>query len=644
VDTTVSDPLVGQVLDGRYHVGPRLARGGMAVVYEAHDNRLDRTIALKVMHATLADDEEFVTRFIREAHSAARLSHPNVVAVYDQGADQGHVFLAMELVRGRTLRDLIRTQGHLSPRQTLEVLEPVLAALGAAHQAGLIHRDVKPENVLLSDDGRVKVADFGLARAVTGANSHTTTSGILMGTVAYLSPEQVTRGVADPRSDVYAAGILLFEMLTGVKPYDGDTAIQVAYRHVHDDVPAPSSLVPGLPAELDHLVSRATSRDPDQRPADARRFHAEVVAARRAMSEGELDTVGPGLAAMSGQPDQTLVVDLNARTASAATGAGGASGARRGDTGPLDGSSGAVGGVRKRRSKGPLALLVVLAVTVLLSGAAWVVAEGPLSKTTTPSLLGLTEAQAAAKADKSGLATTVTGYLFSEVVPAGRVVRTDPGRGEDVDKDGTVGLFLSKGPERYAVPNVVGRTETVARSMIEDGHLTVGTPERHYSSKVPEGSVISTDPAAGEELKRNQVVALVVSDGPEPVAVPNVVGQPGDQAKAAVIDAQLEPRVREKFNETIPAGIVISQSPEGGGGRTAGKNSVLRLVVSKGPPLVVVPEVTGKNVSEAQALLTAAGFPSTVSAFPGGPGTVLRQDPGGGDKQPKGTNVTLYVF
>jgi serine/threonine protein kinase len=318
VDTTVSDPLVGQVLDGRYHVGPRLARGGMATVYEAHDNRLDRTIALKVMHPTLADDEEFVTRFIREAHSAARLSHPNVVAVYDQGADQGHVFLAMELVRGRTLRDLIRTQGHLSPRQTLEVLEPVLAALGAAHQAGLIHRDVKPENVLLSDDGRVKVADFGLARAVTGANSHTTTSGILMGTVAYLSPEQVTRGVADPRSDVYAAGILLFEMLTGVKPYDGDTAIQVAYRHVHDDVPAPSSLVPGLPAELDHLVARATSRDPDLRPADARRFHAEVVAARRAMSEGELDTLGPALAAMTSQPDQTLVVDLNARTASGA--------------------------------------------------------------------------------------------------------------------------------------------------------------------------------------------------------------------------------------------------------------------------------------------------------------------------------------
>ena len=620
------------MLDGRYHVGPRLARGGMAVVYEAHDNRLDRTIALKVMHPTLADDEEFVTRFIREAHSAARLSHPNVVAVYDQGADQGHVFLAMELVRGRTLRDLIRTQGHLSPRQTLEVLEPVLAALGAAHQAGLIHRDVKPENVLLSDDGRVKVADFGLARAVTGANSHTTTSGILMGTVAYLSPEQVTRGVADPRSDVYAAGILLFEMLTGVKPYDGDTAIQVAYRHVHDDVPAPSSLVPGLPAELDHLVARATSRDPDLRPADARRFHAEVVAARRAMSEGELDTLGPALAAMNSQPDQTLVVDLNSRTAT---------GARRGDTGPLQ-TSGGVHGVRARRSKGPLALLLILAVAAVLSGAAWLVAAGPLSKTTTPGLVGLTRAEAAATAHKSDLSTHVQGYRFSEVAPVGEVVATDPGRGEKVDKKGTVELFLSKGPERYAVPSVVGRTEDFARTTIEDTHLTVGTAERHYSSKVAEGSVIATKPAAGVELKRDQVVVLVISDGPEPVAVPNVVGQAVDQAKAAVIDAGLEPQVREKFDETVPAGTVISQSPEGN--RTAGKGSVRKLVVSKGPPLVLVPDVVGKSVAEATQIIQGEGFQVSVSDFPGGSDTVLNQSPNAGDKAPKGSVVTLYSF
>ena len=627
---------MGRVLDGRYQVGGKLARGGMATVYEAHDNRLDRTIALKVMHPSLADDEEFVSRFIREAHSAARLSHPNVVAVYDQGADQGNVFLAMELVRGRTLRDLINEYGHLGPRLALEVIEPVLAALGAAHQAGLIHRDVKPENVLLSDDGRVKVADFGLARAITEASSHTTTSGVLMGTVAYLSPEQVTRGVADERSDVYAAGILLYEMLTGRKPYDGETAIQVAYRHVHDDVPPPSALVPGLPAELDHLVARATNRDPDKRPADARRFLVEVVAARRSMSDTELDNaaaapVAPLAAAvgMPNQPDHTLVVDLNQRSASPA---------RRGDTGPL----GAPPTPKPaRRSRGPLALLVVLALALVLSGAAWFYAAGPLSKTTTPSLIGMTQAKAAATARQSGLTTKVTGSAFSEVVAKGLVVNTDPARGEDVDKGGVVGLVLSKGPERYPVPDVAGRTEDFARSTIEDGHLTVGNVTRRFSSKVDEGSVISTNPKAGTQAKPDQAVAMVVSKGPEPVAVPNVVGQPVDQAKEAVSAAGLRPSVTEKYDEKVPDGTVISQSPKSG---SADKNSELALVVSKGPPLVEVPGVIGHNVTEAQQMVVDAGLVPNVNQLPGGPGTVLNQSPGGGDKKPKGSTVTLYVF
>jgi serine/threonine-protein kinase len=306
------------------------------------------------------------------------------------------------------------------------------------------------------------------------------------------------------------------------------------------------------------------------------------------------------------------------------------------------GASGGVHAVRARRSKGPLALLLILAVAAVLSGAAWLVAAGPLSKTTTPSLVGLTRAEAAATAQKSGLSTHVQGYRFSEVAPVGEVVATDPSRGDKVDKNGTVQLFLSKGPERYAVPSVVGRTEDFARNTIEDNHLTVGTAERRYSSKVAEGSVIATKPAPGTELKRDQVVVLVISDGPQPVAVPNVVGAPVDQAKAAVIDAGLEPQVREKFNETVPAGTVISQSPEGS--TTAGKGSVLKLVVSKGPPLVDVPDVKGKNVTEAQALITAAGLVPSVQQLPGGPGTVLNQNPGGGDRQPKGSTVTLYVF
>ncbi len=631
MDTTVTDALVGQLLDGRYRVERRHARGGMATVYEAHDDRLDRTIALKVMHPSLAEDEEFVSRFIREARSAARLSHPNVVSVYDQGADQGHVYLAMEMVRGQTLRDLIRARGHLSPRQTLEVLEPVLAALGAAHAAGLIHRDVKPENVLLSDDGRVKVADFGLARAVTGASSHTTTSGVLMGTVAYLSPEQVTKGTADPRSDVYAAGILLYEMLTGSKPYDGDTAIQVAYRHVHDDVPPPSAAVPGLAAELDHLVARATSRDPDQRPADARVFLSEVAAARRAMSDGELDVLGPALASVTGLPDHTLVVDLTQRTP--------ATRARRGDTGPLSPPPGARGG--RRRSRGPIALAVVLALAVLLSGLAWFVAYGPLSKTTTPSLLNLTQAQAAAKAEQAGLSVRRAGFGFSEVVAKDLVLRTDPKGGSPVDKGGTIGLTLSKGPERYAVPDVVGKTEDVARGALQDTHLAASV-ERRHSLTVPEGSVVSVDPASGTELKRDEAVTLVVSQGPKPVAVPNVTGAPLDQAKAALADVGLKPGITQKYDETVAEGVVISQDPTAPG--TADKGSTVQIVVSKGPPLVEVPSVTGKNVTEAQALIAAAGLVPSVQQLPGGPGTVLNQSPNGGDKKPKGSTVTLYVF
>ncbi|HEX6935586.1 MAG TPA: Stk1 family PASTA domain-containing Ser/Thr kinase [Actinomycetes bacterium] len=628
MDTTVKDPLVGLVLDGRYRVESRLARGGMATVYEAHDSRLDRTIALKVMHPSLAEDDEFVSRFIREAHSAARLSHPNVVAVYDQGADQGHVFLAMELVRGRTLRDLIREHGHLSPRQALEVLEPVLAAIGAAHQAGIVHRDVKPENVLLSDDGRIKVADFGLARAVTGNTSHTTASGVLMGTVAYLSPEQVERGVADPRSDVYAAGILLYEMLTGLKPYDGETAIQVAYRHVHDDVPAPSDLVPSLPRELDALVARATNRDPDARPADARRMLTEVSAIRRQLSDGELDTLGPALAAIPAPTDKTLVVDLRES----------AGPARRGDTGPLSGPPAT--GPRRPRSKGPLALLLVLVLAVGLSGFAWLYAA-VLSQTTTPGLLKLTQAEAAAEARKSGLSVKVTGTDFSETVPEGRVLDTDPDPGDGIDKGGTVGLTMSKGPERYAVPDLEGRTEEVARRMIEETNLTVGSTTRRYSGKIEKGSVISTDPAAGTEVKPDTAVMLVISDGVEPVAVPNVVGQPVDAAKAALADAELRSRVKEKFDESVPAGVVISQDPGPG---TAGKNSAVQLIVSKGPPLFEVPGVVGKNVGEAQQILTSAGFVPSVQQLPGGPGTVLNQNPGGGSKQPKGATITLYVF
>src|SRR5919112_1472041 len=283
----VSDPLVGQVLDGRYLVRSRIARGGMATVYLALDQRLDREVAVKVMHPNLADDEDFLHRFTREARSAARLSHPGIVQVYDQGQHDGVAFLAMEHVPGRTLRDLMNERGTLTARESLDLLEPVLEALGAAHAAGLVHREVKPENVLLGDDGRLKVADFGLARAVNSAT--TSQTGLLLGTVAYLAPEQVERGRADARSDVYATGVLLFEMLTGVKPFEGETAVQIAFQHVTNEVPAPSSRAPGAPRRMDEVVAEAAARAPRARPADARELLMLVRETRHRMSAADLD-------------------------------------------------------------------------------------------------------------------------------------------------------------------------------------------------------------------------------------------------------------------------------------------------------------------------------------------------------------------
>ncbi len=280
MDTTLAGQPAGQLLDGRYRVASSIAHGGMATVYLGVDTRLDRTVAIKIMHAELAADEDFVARFIREARSVAQLSHPNVVAVYDQGSDGRNLYLAMEYVPGRTLRQLLNERGKLSPRESLDIIESVLAGLAAAHHAGIVHRDVKPENVLLAEDGRVKVADFGLARSMTGT-SHTKT-GVLMGTVAYLAPEQVTANVSDARCDVYAAGVVLFELLTGAQPHTGESALAVAYKHVNETVPVPSRLVPGLPQDLDALVALSTSRDASLRPADAGQFLAAVQGVRRA--------------------------------------------------------------------------------------------------------------------------------------------------------------------------------------------------------------------------------------------------------------------------------------------------------------------------------------------------------------------------
>jgi eukaryotic-like serine/threonine-protein kinase len=643
--SSTGDALIGRTLDGRYRVLRRIADGGMATVYLAVDERLDREVALKVMREHLTHDESFVTRFRREARSSASLSHPNVVAVFDQGEDDGHIFLAMEYVPGQTLRDVMREEGLLSPRAALDVLDPVLQALAEAHTKGLIHRDVKPENVILNDNGTVKVADFGLARAVT-SQTVTSTQGVLLGTVAYLSPEQVERGIADARSDVYAAGLMLFEMLTGTKAFTGETAIHVAYQHVHGGVPNPSSRVAGLPPALDELVAVATARDPDERPADAAEFLTLVRRTRATIPAGALDARPAGVAAgvAAAQPTATAALPLQ-RARPAAEAAGGVATRPRSETvaialppPPLEGRVVATGGGAPRRRRWWPAVVA----SALIAGlSAWFFLLGPGATATVPSVQGRTQSEAVSAVRKAALDPKVT-QAFSEKVATGVVISTDPAAGTTVRRGTDVALVVSKGPERYAVPPVVGMTLAEATARIEDVNLEVGKVGKAFDEKVPEGQVVSAKPGPGASLKKGATVSLTVSKGRKPIEVPDLTGK--DATKAARELSALGLKVdatKQQNSDTVGKGKVISQDPRDG---TLFKGDKVTLVVSKGPVLVDVPNVVGQQLAQARTALEGAGFKVEVRRALGGFfGTVRLQDPSGGSKAPKGSTITLTI-
>ncbi len=610
-----TDGLVGTLLDGRYRLDRPIARGGMATVYTATDTRLDRVVAVKVMRAHLAEDPEFVERFSREARAAARLSTPEVVAVHDQGTDAatGTAYLVMEYVEGRTLRDLIRDGGPIPPGRALELLEPVLKALSAAHGAGLVHRDVKPENVLLGDDGRVKVADFGLARAIE-TSSVTATAGVLIGTVAYLAPEQVEHGSADARTDVYAAGILLWEMLTGTPPYGGATPLSVAYRHVNDDVPPPSTVVEGIPQSVDELVVSATRRDPTARPVDGGAFLADLRAVRTDLPPDPTGVPSAG-------PHATQVITrpaLPPRAPRPVTTA---------DATP------------RRRRPGLVAGILIAVVALLVSAGGWYLGSGRY--TSAPAVLNLTQAAATAKLETAGLTAEVDPQrAFSETVGVGLVLSQDPKPNGRVRKDGTVTLVLSRGPDRRTVPDLAGSTQDAATKQLSAAGLRLGPVTQQFSGSISKGSVIRTDPAPGQKLRPGSAVALVVSKGVEQVEVPDVRGKKQGDAEQALKDAGFGTSVTQVFSETVDKGVVADQSPSSG---TAGRGSTVTLSVSKGPPLVTVPDVRGKKRGEAEKQLKALGLKTRTIRFPGAE-TVRSQDPRPGSQVERGSTVTLGVF
>ncbi len=656
MDTTVHDPLLGRMLDGRYRVEHRIAAGGMATVYRAMDTRLDRVVALKVMHAGLASDPDFTARFIREAKAVARLSHPNVVNVFDQGSDQGAVFLSMEYVPGWTLRDLLRDRGALSPRTALDILEPVLAALGAAHRAGLVHRDVKPENVLLTEDGRVKVADFGLARAMTGESSVTT--GQVMGTVAYLSPEQIQQGDTDPRTDVYASGVMLFEMLTGSKPHTGDSPMQVIYQHLSTDVPPPSTLAPGVPPELDAITVAATSREAARRPQDAVALLATLQQVRRGLTPAQLDAE-PG-----STPDSTLHLRMPAGSDRTSILPPVPAGAQLNHTSvmpnlhelppdlimprrveperfdPPPSRRAAPGGRSRQRRPRWIVPLGVVVLLGLVAGAATWVLNGALYLTL-PGVAGQSQSTAAQTLRADGLTVTVS-QQFSPNVPAGQVIASEPVSGTRVRKDSSVVLDVSKGPNRPAVPNVAGKSLAAAKQAITGAGLAVGQVDQQPSS-VPVGQVISTDPAAGTKEQPNTLVNLTVSSGIPPATLPDVVGEPVAQAMADLREAGFGAQVNPVYvHSTVAAGSVVTQSPSG---TSAPAGSTVALTVSDGPVQVTVPDVTGDDEAQARAALTAAGFTVQVHKFmPFGDPSVTTEDPSPGTQAAQGSTVTITLF
>ncbi|HKS48735.1 MAG TPA: Stk1 family PASTA domain-containing Ser/Thr kinase [Amycolatopsis sp.] len=673
--TTTETGLAGTLLERRYRVDSLLARGGMSSVYRGADTRLDRPVAIKIMDPRFADDRSFVQRFEREARSAAKLHHPNIVTVHDQGVDGDHVFLIMELVQGGTLRDLLDQRGRLDVPLALTITGQMLEALSAAHDAGLVHRDVKPENVLLGSAGTppagvVKVADFGLVRAV--ASSGATSSSVILGTVAYLSPEQVTSGMAGERGDVYSAGIVLYEMLTGQAPYTGDTAISVAYRHVNDDVPAPSALVPDLPPALDDLVLRVTRRDPEARPADAGAFLRQLRQVRASLGIPEVaipvlpakaqrgsGALPPG--GVWGSHPQETQVPGDERTVPAFSPVG--------PTEPLSGPrgtralhraapaaqpttvtrapSGSASAPQGRNARAILLrALIVLVVGGLIGTMVWWFAGGGkqiAEAVDVPTVAGMDAPSAEKALREKGFTVKVT-QQPSNTVAAGTAIGTDPAGGGSAAPNSTITLLLSSGKPK--VPDVVGGTTAEAESAIMAQQLKAvhNANADDYSTSVPKDHVISVSPQAGTPVAVGATVTYALSKGVPPNPVPNVVGRTRDQAFQILRQQGFEPfDAGTEFNRSVPAGSVTRTDPPANSQLDGSEGTRVGVYTSNA---VEVPSVFGMNVEQAVDTLTAAG----LQADGGGGGRkrdfgfVIDTDPSAGTLVQKGTKVKLKTF
>ena len=628
--------LVGQLVAERYLVERLVASGGMATVYQAEDVRLERKVALKIIHPHLAQDPSFRQKFIAEARIAARLSHPNLVNVFDQGADGDLAFLAMEFVSGITLRDALKDFGVLEASRALEIYEPILAGLAAAHRAGVLHRDLKPENVLLADSGQIKLSDFGLARDI----DNNTATGSLIGTVAYLSPELITRGTADARSDVYAAGILLFEMLTGRQPFEGEQAVQIAYQHANDNVPAPSSLIPSVPALLDELVLWATARDPQNRPKDADELLAVVISARKQLRSGNSNAT-VRLPAMNLNRTEVIAransndADELASNETVALGSLNNTEVFGASVSPQVTDSALVKFGRKRRGLG-LAFITVLAL-LLGSGAGWWFSSGPGGLAAIPDLTSRTVDDARSALEVFG-ADIVIQSENSNTIAEGLVLATEPGAGS-MYFFGPIKLLVSAGPKLLAVPNLIGLDLASASAKLLTSGFKVGSISSWFDEK-PLGQIYDYLGADGDPIPESSSVNLKVSLG----SIPVVAGLDQAVAVLAIEAAGLKiAEIASEFSESIAKGQVISLLPLT---EPLGKGSEVKLLVSKGPNVVIMPKVIGETLSAAQNLLASLGLNVVVDTNQlqsnWGVAKVKRASQAAGTQLRAGDQVTIY--